>query len=288
MRMAYLIMAHHDRAGLEALLRALLPQGSPDVAVIHADARSALWAELRQQPLAPDPRVHVLPDPVAVLWGHWSQVEAARRLIRAALTLGCDYAHSLSGVDWPVASRADILAAIAAQPPDACFIEAVPGVQEERMQDYRFDTRWLRIDPERDRLAYAATWELRRLARWAGSAQRALGRERSRPLGTWHKGSCWWSLPRAALESAERDLGSLLDGGRLHGTVCADEHALQTAVARRFADRLQPNRRFIDFPAGQSSPRVLTEADLPAIRASGAWFIRKVDAAVDPFFRALP
>ena len=85
-----------------------------------------------------------------------------------------------------------------------------------------------------------------------------------------------------------RDLAMLDEGGRLKGTVCADEHAVPTSLALRHAGRLQPNRRFIAFPPGQSSPRTLTAADLPAIRASGAWFIRKVDAAVDPFFHALP
>jgi hypothetical protein len=33
---------------------------------------------------------------------------------------------------------------------------------------------------------------------------------------------------------------------------------------------------------------VLTEADLPAIEASGAWFIRKVDARTDPFYLNRP
>lgn len=288
MRMAYLIMAHHDRAGLARLTRALLPGAAPDLVLIHADAGSALWQELRQSPLSSDPRVHVLPDPVRVIWGHWSQVEAARRLMAAALASGCEYAHMLSGADWPAAGRGRIIADIAAQQGGACFIEAEPLVQEERMQDYRLDTRWLRLDPARDRLAYAATWQLRRLARIGARIRRWTQTERSRPLGPWHKGSCWWSLPSGALASGERDLSALIRSGRLHGTVCADEHALPTAIALRHSGLIEPNRRFIDFPAGASSPRILTQADLPAIRASGAWFIRKVDAAIDPFFQALP
>lgn len=288
MRMAYLIMAHHDRAGLERLIRALLPGDVPDLVVVHIDAGSALWRDLQLAPLSSDPRVHVLPDPVPVIWGHWSQVEAARRLMAAALKLGCDFAHSLSGVDWPAAGRDRIIADIAAHPAGTCFIEAEPLIQEDRMQDYRFDTRWLRLDPARDRLAYAMTWQLRRLARIGGRLRRLTGIERSRPFGPWHKGSCWWSLPAAALAPAERDLRKLIQSQRLQGTVCADEHALPTVIAHRFANLLTPNRRFIDFPPGMSSPRVLTEADLPRIRASEAWFIRKVDAAIDPFFVQLP
>lgn len=288
MRMAYLIMAHHDRAGLEALVAALLPPDAPDVAIIHADAASALWRDLRARPLTGDPRVAVLPDPVRVIWGHRSQVAAQRLLVEAALEAGADHAHMLSGVCWPAASRETILADIAAAPPGTCFAEVVAGEQASRMQDYRFDTRWLRLDPAQDRLAYAATWQLRRLARWGGALRAALGRVRNQPLGPWHKGSGWWSLPAAALASTVRDLAMLEDTGRLQGTVCPDEHAVPTSLALRQPGRLQPNRRFIDFPPGQSSPRVLTAADLPAIRASRTWFIRKVDAAVDPFFRVLP
>ncbi len=288
MRMAYLVMAHEDRVGLEHLLAALLPPGADDIAIVHVDAGSALWRELRGSALTHDSRVHLLPDPVRVIWGHWSQVEAARRLIARALELGCDYAHTLSGVDWPVASRDAILADIAQAPSGACFAEAIAQELEERMQQYRFDTRWLRLDPARDRLAYALTWELRRASRIIGSVNKALGRERDRPLGPWHKGSCWWSLPEAALRSTLADLDLLVESGRLKGTVCADEHAVPTSLARHHGPRLQPYRRFIDFPAGASSPRVLTRSDLPAIRASGAWFARKVDAQIDPFFRELP
>lgn len=288
MRMAYLIMAHDNRAGLEELLRALLPPGCDDFALVHADAGSTLWRELRETPLAGDPRVQVLPDPVRVIWGHWSQVEAARRLIDAALAEGCDYAHTLSGVDWPLATRERIIAEIAQAPQDTCFAEAIPGDQADRMQDYRFDTRWLRLDPDRDRLAYSVTWQLRRAARIVGRVRSALGLDRSRPLGPWHKGSCWWSLPEAALKTSSQDLAGLIAAGRLKGTVCADEHALPTSLALHHRERLQPNRRFIVFPDGASSPRVLAQADLPAIRASGAWFARKVDPQIDPFFRALP
>lgn len=288
MRMAYLIMAHENRAGLQALLHTLLPPGTPDVAIVHIDAGSKLWREVRHAGLSTNPRVILLPDPVKVIWGHRSQVTVQRLLIEAALAQGADYAHALSGVCWPVASRERIVADIAAAPPGTCFAESVAGEQVERMQDYRLDTRWLRLDPARDKLVYAATWELRRLAGWGGKLRQTLGLPRSQPLGPWHKGSGWWSLPAAALASTARDLALLEDSGRLKGTVCADEHAVPTSLALRHGDKLQPNRRFIVFPPAMSSPRVLTATDLPAIRASGAWFMRKVDATVDPFFRALP
>ncbi|MBS0483357.1 MAG: glycosyl transferase [Proteobacteria bacterium] len=285
--MAYLIMAHNDRAGLERLLARLLADESADFAMVHADARSALWQDLQARPLSRSARIITIPHPAAVRWGHWSQVEADRLLIDAALAEGCDFAHVISGADWPAVPRAQIVEDIAQAGADNCFIEAVPGIQAERMQTWRLDSHWLQLDPRRNRAAYAAAWELRRLSRWGDGLRARLGAERSQPYGPWRKGSSWWSLPRPALEHVSRELAALKQSGRLSGTVCADEHAVQTIVTARCGGRLQPNRRFIDFEPGQSSPRLLGAADLPAIRTSGAWFFRKVSASHDPFFTAL-
>lgn len=285
MKMAYLILAHEQEAQLNALIAALLPPGSPDLAIIHADRRSALWPRLRDRPADPAGRVHILPDPVTVRWGHHSMVTAMERLIAAALKEECDFAHLLSGADWPILPRNQIAAALSARSLLPCMIEA--GFEDrfdERMQTYRLDARWLRLDPEKDRLAYAATWELRRISGWLDRVRPALGLARSRPWGPWQKGSQWWSLPREALELLGVELPRLRRSGRLAGTVCADEHVIQTIVAAHFPGRLAPDRRFVDWSEGRSSPRILTRSDLSDLTGSGAWFARKLDVRVDDFF----
>lgn len=282
--MAYLILAHHDEAQLDALLARLLPPGTPDIAIIHADRRSSLWRDLRAAPPGDPERVRLIADPVAVRWGHWSQVAAILRLIEAALDAGCDYAHLISGADWPIANRDDIVAGLSGAIVPSCQIEAFPGLQEDRMQTFRLDACWLQLDPVRDRLAYAATWQLRRASRWLDRCRRP----RSRPWGSWCKGSTWWSLPTEALQLLARELPPLITSGRLNGTLCADEHAIQTIVAARYPERLAPNRRFIVWPEDQSSPRLLGAADRPQMLASGAWFARKVSLDHDPFFLDLP
>ncbi|MCK9540876.1 MAG: beta-1,6-N-acetylglucosaminyltransferase [Novosphingobium sp.] len=287
MRMAYLILAHDDLAQLEMLVERLVPRDSPDVAIIHADRGSALWPGVRERWPEDGARVRIVRDPVAVRWGHWSQVAATERLVRAAHEADCDHAHFLSGADWPILSREAMARELAAQTLPACHIEALPGVQEDRMQCRRLDTRWLRLDRERDRIAYALTWELRRLSRWIDTGAALLGRERSRPYGQWRKGSCWWTLPREAIGLLARELPALIASGRLHGTLCCDEHVVPTIIAARFPDRIRPNRRYVDWSEGQSSPRVLDRSDAAEILASDAWFIRKVSARHDAFFREL-
>ncbi len=283
--MAFLILAHHDEVQLDAQLARLLPPGTPDIAIVHADRRSSLWHGLRFAPPGDPARVRLIADPVAVRWGHWSQVAAVLKLIEAALDAGCDYAHLISGADWPIASRDEMVADLSGAGVTSCRIEAFPGLQEDRMQTFRLDARWLQLDPVRDRLAYAATWELRRASRWLDLRRRP----RSRPWGSWRKGSTWWSLPVDALQLLARELPPLIASGRLNGTLCADEHAIQTIVAAHYPERrLAPNRRFLVWPEDRSSPRLLGAADWPHMLASGAWFARKVSLDHDPFFLDLP
>jgi hypothetical protein len=285
MRMAYLLLAHDAPEQLERLIETLLAGDTEDFAVIHADRRSALWHGVRQRLPEPAGRVHLVTDPVAVRWGHWSQVAATAKLVREAVRLGCDHAHLLSGADWPIIARSDLAARLGE---GLCHVEVRPGHMAERMQTYRFDTRWLRLDPARDRISYAATWELRRLARWLDRARDRFGRERSQPFGPWAYGSQWWSLPADALEMLARELPLLLSNGRLKGTLCCDEHVVPTLIARFFPNRIAGNRRFVQFPGGASSPRLLDAHDLPEIAGSGDWFMRKVSLKHDPFFLALP
>lgn len=286
MRMAYLIMAHEDAVQLDLLVDRLVPPGSPDVAIIHADARSALWQELRTRPDTDN--VRILRDPVACLWGHKSQVAAIFKLVDAALASGADFAHLVSGSDWPVASREEMLRDLAGKAPLPCCLEAIPGFVEFRMQTYRFDTRWLRVDPHRDRLAYALNWQIRRVSGWLDTLRTKAGLERSRPFGTWHKGATWWSLPRDVLQAIAQELPPLLQNGRLDGTQCADEHLIQSFVASRFGDRIAHYRRFIIFPEGRSSPRLLDGSDMDELKASNAWFARKISRSHDDFFLNLP
>ncbi|MFT4027931.1 MAG: beta-1,6-N-acetylglucosaminyltransferase [Novosphingobium sp.] len=285
--MAYLILAHDDLAQIERLVDRLVPGDSPDLAIIHADRGSALWPVVRERWPRDSGRVRIVRDPVTVRWGHWSQVAAAARLVRLAHAADCDYAHFLSGADWPVVGRARLAAELAAASPPACYIEASPGLQEYRMQCRRLDTRWLRLDPGRDRLAYALTWELRRLSRWVDAGAARLGIERSRPFGRWHKGSCWWTLPREAIALLAHELPALLASGRLRGTLCSDEHVIPTLVAAHFPERIRPNRRYVDWSEERSSPRMLDRSDAAAILASDAWFVRKVSARHDAFFADL-
>lgn len=271
MRFAYLIQAHQDPVHLQALVDRLCPAGGTDRAYVHIDAASALWRAGGTGALPKRAEVTVIANPVRVRWGHASQVAATRLLLRAALAQGFDHAHLLSGQDWPIATRSRIVAEVG----NACQIEARPGEQADRMERIRLDSRWLRPDPTRP-LQWYPVRALRKLS--------ALLPVRHRhPWGPWHKGSQWWSLPADACHAALAGIERAQSSGLLVGTQCADEHLIQTIIARDFGPRLAGNRRFIRWGEA-ASPAILRAADWPDAVASGAWFARKLDRTVDPFF----
>ncbi|HWU04348.1 MAG TPA: beta-1,6-N-acetylglucosaminyltransferase [Novosphingobium sp.] len=276
MRFAYLIQAHQDGAQLRALVDRLCPPGAPDRAYVHVDASSPLWRAQGAAVLPLRPEVQVIARPVAVRWGHASQLAATRLLLRASLADGFDVAHLISAQDWPVAPRAAVAAQIAASPAGTCWIEAVPGEQSERMTRIRLDSRWLRPDP-RQALAWYATRALRHAS--ALVPPRGAGR-----WGPWCKGSSWWSLPADMCALVLSGLDRAFASGQLVGTLCADEHLIQTIAAHHRPDRLMPPRRHILWDEGISSPRILVADDWAGAQAAGAWFARKLDRARDPFF----
>lgn len=277
---AYLILAHDNAAQLSALLDRLLTPDNEDFVVVHLDAKSALGRDgakaIRDHAAG---RVKLIEAPVSVRWGHASQLDATLALLDSARKCRFDAAHLISGADWPVAARSRIVDALA-ESPLACRIDASGCAQGERMQRYWLHDRFLNARIERGVAARAVAKGLKSAGRLA---DRTLGPRRLAYGAPWRKGSQWWSLPHDACDVVATDLEAFRRAGRLRFTACSDEHVIQTIVAHRFPDRLADNRRFMRWST-DSSPALLGENDAESIAASGAWFARKVDMRVDPWF----
>jgi len=284
MRQAYLILAHAGPDQLERLLDRLLPQGTPDSAILHLDASAPIWAMRARFAGHRSSAVQVIADPVAVRWGHHSIMQATAKLLAAAMETPFDIAHHISGADWPVLPHDRLVASIAAEGLDKARIAIVGAVQTERMQTWWLDDRLIGPGARSSDLRIRSAQLLRAASHGITGLAAAAGQRRSELYDQpWLKGWQWWSLPRDIVGAARAELDALLRSGRLRFTKCSDEHVIPTVVGRRFADRIVPYRRFIRWPEGDSSPAVLTRADLPMIRASNAWFARKIDLAADNF-----
>lgn len=278
---AYLVLAHDAPTQLEALITRLLAAPTDDFVVLHADRRSSLWpSEARRIAAHFAPRVWLVEHPLGVRWGHHSQLGAIHRLLGTALGGSFDQAHLLSGRDWPVASRATMVADIERSAAADCFIDTARTEQQERMQHWWFHDRFLNPRVEGGP-GYRMARKLLRAA--SRTASRAV--PRGHPFGPpWHKGSTWWSLPRQVCETVAHELTKIERSGRARFTACSDEHFIQTIVARACPHRLADPRRYTDWSAGESSPKTLTIFDHQAIVGQRAWFARKFDAGVDDWF----
>jgi hypothetical protein len=189
---------------------------------LHVDKKTNLGPYL---PLLADD-VRLVPDPVAVHWGDFSQVEAILKLTTAALAAGTfERFVLLSGADYPLWPTADINAFFADHPQDE-FINMVPMPCEAAGKPLaRLTTYTLRptLSAPR-RLALRVLLKARVIPRQR-DLRRGLGS--LQPYG----GSTWWALTRAACEYVvqfvQRNPGLVRF---FKGTQYADETFLHTIL----------------------------------------------------------
>lgn len=283
MKFAYCIAAHSHGAHLARLLHHLLPSGSADVAIVHLDAKSVLWQNRDQLTRDWPKRACLVADPVAVHWGHASQVRATALMLRDAIKHGFDYVHHLSGVDWPIASRAAIERDILSQGANTAFMTLFGPHQTERMQMFWINQRRT-VAHLPTRLRPRANVMIHHVNAALNASLRRIGISRTQPYGPWQKGWSWWSLPADTAAKVTDALNAIMASGRLRATMCCDEHVTATLVSALHRGPITDYRREIRWPAVSDNPDILTRADLPMLQASPAWFARKFDSKLDDFF----
>lgn len=104
MKLAYLIMAHHQPAQLRRLISVLDCDSA--AFFVHIDAQSAL--QPFKDAIAHQRNIHFLQDRVTIRWMGFSMVEATLRLLDAAVRDGFDYCVLLSGADYPIKSNVQL------------------------------------------------------------------------------------------------------------------------------------------------------------------------------------
>ncbi|MFN3513967.1 MAG: beta-1,6-N-acetylglucosaminyltransferase [Phenylobacterium sp.] len=293
-RTAFLILAHHRPEQLARLVDRLRSPMS-DI-FIHVDRKAAappFHAVVDGARFLPDARR------VAVHWGGFSMVRATFELIRFALAEAPEAERFvlLSGAHYPTRPVREILAALAGDA-EHIRIDRVLDPEGEGWFDRCANRLYLGdnalLNPRTGR--YRPSQLARRLE--------ALAPRRRHGLAV-HYGPQWWALTRptleealAAVEAQPRRLASF----RFART--PDEMVFQTLLkASSHAERIVQDATtgpeawhpalagvtYVAFDAlDADEPRILTLADLPDIRASGALFARKMDPDVSaPLMDAL-
>jgi hypothetical protein len=300
-RFAYLLVTHREPLQIEALTDRILELSPHAQVVVHHD----LAAPLVPWNGRPPERVHLV-ERRRVLWGDWSIVDATLRMIDfSARTLDADWFVVLSGEHWPVVDLARWERSIAADGVDA-LVESQPlrdhlrfGHPDDNVNRFlaRCVHRWVTFgEPKATMLRRI----LDGLAKMSGYVQPLAAVDYSHRRGAWlvglprrrgplrawtfHKGSQWIACNRRAADTIlSTDARIPVWFGRSH---IPDETYLQT-VLRNDRSLTIRDRTTTYVPSGPRYPEVkrwmlLDHEDLPAVRASGAAFARKVDTVNRP------
>src|SRR5215470_2934475 len=266
---AVVVLSHHRPAQVARLVSRL--EGGSDVVVaVHHDPRGE---PLR---LRPSSSVALVPDPVPCPWGRPGITEAIRRSLGwlqvNVPTLG--WALVISGQDYPIRTMTSIEAELDGARCDA-FI-----------RHFRLDS-----DPADDAHPWQSVTRRRYLYR-----RRLPGSARSVPL-PWprrnpfhdgfglYSGEQWVNLSQRAVQKM---LDSPLADPVLRYMRRAplpDEAAVVTLALSGKPELTVVNdrRRYVRWPGGGARhPALLGPEDLPGMRASSAFFARKVDQEVWP------
>jgi hypothetical protein len=282
---AFLIAAHGNVEQLRLLIARLVRNDSDDYAVLHFDRSSPDWRCVRN--LASDfgdDKVVVIQRPARVRWGHWTLVDAQRLLLREACRRGFAVAHHISGADWPVFRRDELVASVMGNAEIPAYCLLLGSHQVKRMQNFW----WPNPRPSQGGSSVGDLRLSRSLSmghEWVNRLLKKAGIERSRSFSVeWQKGSSWWSLPFDIAEVVLTHLDQILASKRLRFTTCSDEHVVPTILSKYFSHRISDYRRYIRWEEGSWSPELLAVSDIDEIERSGAWFARKVDIRRTPDF----
>lgn len=276
MRIAYIIAAHRLMHQVARMISALSAEG--DTFFVHVDktadrkeGRNVLSDLLKSVETIADVR------PIKrqrVDWGHWSQVSATLRAIKAVIGSGVAYDRVvfLSGQDYPIKPPSYIKAFFADHRDDE-FLESFSFASPNRW------THWGGWYRDTSRASY--------LHISFGSHWLHIPIRRQIPLGLVpHGGSNWWCLTRSAVEYVDQFLLTHPQvSSYFRYSFLPDEMFFQTILSNStFASRIVgDNLTFIDSSSPTPPwPTVLDAKFLPTLMASPKLFARKFDVGYDP------
>ena len=271
MKQGILVTAFKEPLWLERVVRRL---GEGFSFYVHVDGKSkpevveGFFALSRKYP---DVKVY---SRYRVNWGGKTHLLAILLLVEEALKDGMEYCHLITGQDYPLLS------------PEALLAEG-----EKRLNYMEYaplpNPAWK--DGGYDRVLYynlfdifdAKTMFRRRALRRLAAVQRFLFIKRTLPPGVrFHGGGTYWSFTRECLEYTLRYAAEHPRFMKAFDySFCAEELFFQTVLLNSpFRDSIiNDPRRFIVWEHRHGSiPAILDESDLDAVRASPAFFMRKI------------
>jgi hypothetical protein len=260
---AVIVLSHRYPVQVARLVARITCSGDTVAAVHHDPSGEPLR-------LPGSDRVALIPDPVPCQWGRLSLVMAVRRSLQwvRANVPELSWALIISGQDYPIRGMGSIEAELGAARADA-FIRhfRVDGDAADDVHPWQATTR--------QRYLYR-----RRLPWSARSVPLPWPRRHHCRDGVHlYAGDMWVNLSAGAVDKV---LDSPLNGPLvryLRWAPVPDETWAATVAVNGSPELAVVNdsRRYIRWQQGARHPAALEQADLAALRASGAFFARKLD-----------
>jgi Core-2/I-Branching enzyme len=280
--LTYIVLAHKLPGQFARLVTRLHHPG--DLVLAHIDAKSdqAPFEKALADAGMTGPGVELSTARVPVHWGGLGETQAALAAIRRALTVPTwSHVVLLSGQDYPI-KPADEISGFLTGHPDTSFLfssaghDPWPADQREGNQTWYWDGDLRRL-----------TLRYYRVGRYPvplpGRWQWGIPRAARPPAGLRpRQGSAWWALHRPAAQWV-LDFGDRHpEVGRFFSRVLipAENYFQMLLDASPYRDALvQDDLHFQSWDRWH--PRVLGQADLPALLASPKLFARKFDEDQD-------
>jgi hypothetical protein len=269
MKIAYLILAHHEPEMLYKLITALNKPKEQIFVLLDKKADIVQFQNiLEDKCIFIEERIHVS-------WGSFSQVRAELNLLNAAFEAdNFDYHCFLSGCDLPIKPIHDFenyLAKNQGKEFIECFdASQCPPYYQKRYKGFYFfenRTKWIL------KLNYGIT-----------KIQRYFYKRKPYKNQPIYFGSSWWIFSKNFVEYVQNFLKQNPDYIRyFRYTLSSDEMFFQTIIAHSpfLEHATNDNLRLIHFEENMPNPKILTFEDKDTILQSKAFFARKFDLRKD-------
>ncbi len=286
MSLAYHILAHKNPEQVNQLIRVL--HHPDDIIVLHFDRRAPRELHALAQRWSREHPNILVQRPRAVQWGGPTISNLQVEAMSLALAANPTWRHfiNLTGQDFPLRTRAQLLAALA-EKPAANYLSFFSPLENnlwhnarERLARYHLHSPWLNALLFLPGLGR----HLRRLLGWQNSIPSLPLYHRTWPdFFPYRGGSNYMILTRAACTYLTTDPLARRIRRWLNHAAHADEILFQSTLhASPLRDTLvNRDYREIDFPLHSPHPRTYTIADLPRLLSSENLFARKFDRTVD-------
>lgn len=287
MSLAFLILAHRLPSQVARLFTALYHQD--DIFVLHIDPRAPASLHTLGRDLARSHHnVHLLRSR-RIVWGGPVMGEVQIEAMATALDCDSRWTHflNLTGQDFPLKSREEMLARFAAAPEksyiswfDPLDAEQLWSNARERITRYHLTWPWL----HRLLGIPGIGRRLRQLCGWKNQLPWLPRYQRRWPdFFRYYGGANHVALSRAAATYLVEDPAACRIRRWLHAAGHPDEILFQSALLNSPLAPTLVNEtlREIDFPRHSPHPRTFTSADLPRLLESPALLARKFDAGTD-------